>query len=278
MKKLKLLAGTAAVAFAALLCLADGTIAAEKKRVVIKGSTTVLPIVQKAAEDFRKNNRSVSITVSGDGSGNGIKALIDGIADIATSSREMKPEERKKAADKKIKVKEIVVAYDMIVPIVHPSNPLVNLSAAQLKGIYDGSIKNWKDVGGPDETIVAISRDTSSGTYEIWEEKIMKKTKVRPDALLQASNGAIVSTVAGNKKAIGYIGFGYLAKSIKPLKINDVIGTIENGKSGKFPVSRKLYLYINEETLSAETKAYIDFLQSAEGQRVVKDTGFIPLK
>lgn len=249
-----------------------------KQRIVVKGSTTVLPIVQKAAEDYRAIDRKTSVSVSGDGSGNGIKALIDGTADIATSSREMKPEEREKAAVKKIALKEIVVAYDMIVPIVHPSNPVGNLTAAQLKAIYDGSIKNWKELGGSDETIMVVSRDTSSGTYEIWEERIMNKTKVRPDALLQASNGAIVSTVAGNKKTIGYVGFGYLGKSVKALSINGVIGTIESGKSGTFPVSRKLYLYINEGTISPAARSFIDYLTGDRGQEMVKALGFIPLK
>ena len=133
-------------------------------KIIVKGSTTVLPITQKAAEEYRKANR-VSISIEGSGSGNGIKAIIDGTCDIANSSREMKDKEIAKAKDKGITVKEVTVAYDMIVPIVHPSNNVTNLTVNQLKAIYDGSITNWKEVGGKDAAIVVISRDTSSGTY-----------------------------------------------------------------------------------------------------------------
>ncbi len=245
-------------------------------KIIVKGSTTVLPITQKAAEEYRKANR-VSISIEGSGSGNGIKAIIDGTCDIANSSREMKDKEIAKAKDKGITVKEVTVAYDMIVPIVHPSNNVTNLTVNQLKAIYDGSITNWKEVGGKDAAIVVISRDTSSGTYEVWEKKIMNKTDVRKDALLQASNGALVTSVAGNPKAIGYIGFGYISDSIQPVKVNNVVGTIENGKSGKFPISRKLYMYINEDKISKEAMDFVNYLTGAEGQELVKKAGFIPL-
>lgn len=247
------------------------------KKVVIKGSTTVLPVTQKTAEEFRKLNK-VSITIEGSGSGNGIKALIDGTCDIANSSREMKAEELQSAKDKGKTVKEIALAVDMIVPVVHPSNTVKNITMAQLKAVYDGSITNWKQLGGKNENIVVISRDTSSGTYEIWHEKVMKKTDVRKDALLQASNGAIVSAVAGNPKALGYIGYGYIDSSVKALTVDNVEIKIENGKSGKYPISRKLYMYVDENKLSADAQKYVDFVLSAEGQALVKQAGFIPIK
>lgn len=259
--------------------LAIGTQACSKKksdRVTVKGSTTVLPITQKAAEAFKKKE-GISVSVEGSGSGNGIKALIDGGCDIANSSREMKAEENESAKSKGVVVKEIVAAYDMIVPIVHPSNPVKNLTMDQLKAIYDGSITNWKELGGKDENIVVISRDTSSGTYEIWHEKVMRKNDVRPDALLQASNGAIITTVAGNPKAIGYVGFGYINTSVRGLTINNIQISIENGKTGKFPVSRKLYMYINEMKLSAQAKKFIDFILSDDGQALAREAGYIPL-
>lgn len=248
----------------------------KKDRVVIKGSTTALPITQKTAEEYRKTNR-VSITIEGSGSGNGIKALVDGSADIANSSRSMKDEEKKSASEKGIKVREIKVAYDMIVPVINPSNKVANLTVAQLKAVYDGSIKNWKELGGADASIVVISRDTSSGTYEVWHEKVMKNTDVRKDALLQASNGAIVGTVTENPRAIGYVGFGYISQKIKALKVNGVEPTIENGKSGKFPLSRELYMYVNDGRLSDNAKKFIDYILSKDGQKLVKEEGFIPL-
>lgn len=248
----------------------------KRSKVVIKGSTTVLPITQKAAEAYREIEK-VSFSIEGSGSGNGIKALIDGSCEIANSSREMKDKELESAKEKGIKVKEIVVAYDMIVPVVHPSNPIKNITMDQLKAIYDGSISNWKELGGNDENIVIISRDTSSGTYEVWHEKVMQKSDVRKDALLQSSNGAIVSAVSTNKKAIGYIGFGYLNETVNPLKVNNVDGTLENGKSGRFPISRKLFMYINSEKISGQSKKFVDYLIGKEGQKLVKEAGFIPL-
>lgn len=269
-----LAAGSAAVIAASVFA---GCSRESGSKVVIKGSTTVLPITQKTAEAFRKSNK-VSITIEGSGSGNGIKALVDGTCDIANSSREMKPEEIKSAADRGRKVKEIAIAVDMIVPVVNPANSVKEITMAQLKAIYDGSITNWKQLGGKDENIVVISRDTSSGTYEIWNERVMKKADVKKDALLQASNGAIVSAVAGNPKAIGYVGYGYIDSSVKPLQVDKVEGTIENGRSGKYPISRKLYMYVDENRVSPDTQKYIDYVLGSEGQALVKEAGFIPVK
>ncbi|MEW6526093.1 MAG: phosphate ABC transporter substrate-binding protein [Spirochaetota bacterium] len=248
-----------------------------KEKVVVKGSTTVLPVTQKAAEAFYEKNKIV-ITLSGTGSGDGIKSLIDGSCDIANSSREMHAEELALAKRKGEIIKEVAIAFDMIVPIVHPSNPVSNLTLHQLKAIYEGSVKNWKDVGGNDETIVVISRDSSSGTFEVWESKVMKHADVRKDALLQASNGAILQTVSQNPKAIGYVGYGYLNDRVKPLYVNNVEPTIENGKSGKYPIARKLYMYVNEVKIKPAAQEFIDFMLSLEGQAIVKEAGFIPIK
>lgn len=248
-----------------------------RDKVVVKGSTTVLPITQKAAEAFYEKNKIV-ISLSGTGSGDGIKSLIDGSCDIANSSREMHAEELALAKRKGEIIKEVAIAFDMIVPIVHPSNPVSNLTLHQLKAIYEGSVKNWKDVGGNDETIVVISRDSSSGTFEVWESKVMKHVEVRKDALLQASNGAILQTVSQNPKAIGYVGYGYLNDRVKPLYVNNVEPTIENGKSGKFPIARKLYMYVNEVKIRPAAQEFIDFMLSFEGQAIVKEAGFIPIK
>lgn len=258
-----------------VLSMSAGAFAQSKDRVVIKGSTTVLPITQKGAEIFMKKNPGVSIVIEGSGSGNGIKAILDGTCDIANSSREMKESEFAKAKESGVAVEEIVVAYDMIVPVVHPSNPVKNLTKDQLKAIYKGEITNWKDLGGKDQSIVVISRDTSSGTYEVWSEMIMKKEDVFPRALLQASNGAIVNVIANNERAIGYIGFGYLNDSVKSLTVNEVVPTLANGKSGKFPISRKLYMYVNKKKYSANTKKFVRYLLSKEGQAAVEEAGFI---
>jgi len=162
--------------------------------IVIKGSTTVLPVAQGTLEAFMKKNPAVKMSLSGGGSGEGIKALIDKTTNIATSSREIK--KRRKlilAASKGVKPVAHVVAHDAIIPVVHPRNKVNNLSIDQLSQIYQGKITNWKEVGGDDLKIVVISRDSSSGTFESWDHFVMKKTKVTPRAQMLASNGVIVT-------------------------------------------------------------------------------------
>lgn len=243
----------------------------------IDGSTTVLPIAQKAAEAYMKEYPDVNITVSGGGSGNGIKALIDGITDVANSSRFIKNEEVKQAVEKGAYPVPFAVAYDCIVPIVNPDNPVKDLTLDQLKAIYMGQVKNWKDVGGSDGRIVVISRDTSSGTYEVWEEKVMKKERVFPGALLQASSGAIVQAISKNKNAIGYLGIGYLDNSIKALTINGVPGNEETTLNGTFPVSRPLFMF-TPGWPKGDVLNFINYvLAPQKGQKIVKEAGYVPL-
>ncbi len=150
----------------------------------------------------------VKISLSGCGSGNGIKAIIDGSTDIANASRFIKYKEVKLAHRKGVYPVPFAVAYDSIIPVVHPSNKISNLTLDKLKALYKGKIRNFKEIGGPDLKIVVISRDTSSGTYETWVKKVMKKDRVTPRAQVMASNGAIAQAVSNNKHAIGYIGIG----------------------------------------------------------------------
>ena len=244
---------------------------------VMTGSTTVLPIAQKVAEAYMKVNPHVKIALSGGGSGEGIKALIDGTTNIANSSRFIKDEEVKLAVEKGRYPVPFAIAYDCIVPIVHPSNTVKNLTMDQLKDIYMGNTKNWKAVGGPDREIVIISRDTSSGTYEVWEQKVMKKERVYPGALLQASNGAIVQSVSKNKNAIGYIGLGYVNASVKPLTVNDIKGSEKTTLDGTYPISRPLYMF-TQGWPKGDTLNFINYvLHPQKGQRYVKEAGFVPL-
>lgn len=243
----------------------------------IKGSTTVLPIAQKIAEAFMKEYPHIQISISGGGSGNGIKALIDGTTDIADSSRFIKQNEVKMAVSKGRYPVPFAVAFDCIIPIVHPKNPVSNLTLQQLREIYTGKIRNWKQVGGVDKKIVVVSRDTSSGTYEVWEKKVLKKARVYPGALLQASNGAVVETVAKNKYAIGYIGLGYLTKEVKQVKINGILGTPETALDGSYPVSRPLFMFTNGWPKKDVAKFINYVLNPYKGQKLVKEVGYIPL-
>lgn len=258
------------------LVLLVGAGSALAANIVIKGSTTVLPVAQVTMEAFMKANPGVNISLSGGGSGEGVKALIDKTADIANSSREMKKEEMALAKGKGSNPREIPVAIDAIVPIVNPRNRVSNLTLDQLSQIFQGKITNWKEVGGEDLQIVVISRDTSSGTYEAWSELVMKKAKVSPRAQLQASSGAIVQAVSKNRYAIGYIGLGYVDKSIKPLTVNGVAASEKTALDKSFPVSRFLYMYTDGEP-KGDVARYIAFVLSPAGQKLVAKEGFVSL-
>jgi phosphate transport system substrate-binding protein len=259
----------------AVFCLMAGVVFAADP-IVIKGSTTVLPIAQGTLEAFMKKNPGVQISLSGGGSGEGIKALIDKTTNIATSSREIKKEEIALAETKGVKPVAHVVANDAIIPIVHPKNKVTNLSIDQLSQIYQGKITNWKEVGGEDLKIVVISRDSSSGTFESWDHFVMKKAKVTPKAQMLASNGALVTAVAKNRYAIAYLGLGYVNKSVKPLQVDGIMGSVETALSKKYPMSRELYMYTNGEP-TGDVAKFIAFVKSAEGQKIVVKEGFVPL-
>jgi phosphate transport system substrate-binding protein len=258
-----------------IFCFMTGTALAAES-IVIKGSTTVLPIAQAALEAYMKANPGVQISLSGGGSGEGVKALIDKTTDIATSSREIKKEEITLAETKGVKPLAHVVAFDAIIPVVNPKNKVSNLSIDQLSQIYQGKITNWKEVGGEDLKIVVISRDSSSGTFESWDHFVMKKAKVTPKAQMLASNGALVTAVAKNRYAIAYLGMGYVNKSVKPVQVNGIIASVQTALSKEYPFSRELYMYTNGEP-TGEVAKFIVFVKSTEGQKIVAKEGFVPL-
>jgi phosphate transport system substrate-binding protein len=249
----------------------------------IKGSDTVLPLSQKEAETFMKKNTSAKITVTGGGSGVGIAAFVDGTTDIAMSSRKMKMSEKMKLQDAGKAFKEVTIAYDALSVIVNPTNKVSQLTREQLEGIFTGKIKNWKEVGGDDEKIVAYSRESSSGTFEFFKEHILNNKNYGTAILMMPATGAVVQSVSQTKGAIGYVGFAYIEKNVKAIKISYDKGktfiepTVENAKNKTYPVVRPLYYYYLTKD-EAKVKSYIDYILSAEGQKVVSDVGYITLK
>jgi phosphate transport system substrate-binding protein len=250
---------------------------------VIKGSDTVLPFSQRAAEAFMKADKTARVTVTGGGSGVGISALIDGSTDIAQSSRKIRFEERQKAQEKGGNVKEVFVAFDALAVIVHPSNKATNLTREQLEGIFTGQIKNWSEVGGANMPIVAYSRETSSGTYEFFKEEVMKKKDYMSGILSMPATGAIVQSISQTPGAIGYIGLAYLDKRVKAVHISYDGGktfvepSIANAKNETYPVVRPLIYYYNTAK-EATIKRFLDFTLSPEGQKIVSDLGYITVK
>lgn len=252
-----------------------------KGQITLQGSTTVLPIAQRAAELFMAKNPEVSISVRGGGSGNGIAALIDKAVQIANASRFIKFDEVKKAVANGVYPVPHRIALDGIAVVVNPKNSVDKLTITQLKKIYTGEITNWKEVGGPDMKIVVISRDTSSGTYEVFEELVLQGAKVVASALLQASNGAVSDVVSRTPGAVGYVGLGYLSDKLKAVKIGAtekayIEPSLATVQAGQYPIARNLYMFTNGWP-TGDAARFINFILSAEGQKIVKEEGFVPL-
>jgi phosphate transport system substrate-binding protein len=253
-----------------------------KQSIIVKGSDTLLPLSQAEAEEFMLKNLDQSVTVIGGGSGVGIAALIDGEVEIAMASRSMKDSEIEEAKQKGINPVETVIGWDGIAVVVNPENAVTQLTFEQLKAIYDGNVSNWKDVGGEDAKITVISRDSSSGTYEYFKEEVLEGREYRQNALVQPATGAIVQEIAQNKGAIGYIGYAYLDTSVKALALDGgegsfVPATEEKILSGEYPLARQLYYYTDGEPQGL-AKQFIDYVMSEEGQAIVSEVGYFPVK
>lgn len=243
----------------------------------VEGSDTMVNLGQAWAEVFMTENPGVMISITGGGSGTGIAALTNGTVDFANASREMKDEEITEAQGKGIEPVEHEVAKDAIAVITNPDNPVTALTLDQLGKIYRGEISNWKDVGGPDKKIVLLSRDSSSGTYEYFKEEVVgKELEYAKEAKLLPSTQAIVDETKSNPDAIGYIGLGYLTDDVKVLEIDGKAASLEAALDGSYVLSRGLYMYSNGEPAEV-MKAYLDWVLSPEGQKVVEDQGFVPL-
>lgn len=250
---------------------------AKKNQITCSGSTTVLPIAQAAAEAFMDAHPNINISVRGGGSGVGVAALQNGTVQIANSSRPMKSKELAQAKSKGVNPTPYAIALDGIAMVVNSANAVKNLSIAQIKSIYTGKIKNWKDLGGPSLPIVVISRDVASGTFEVFNEKALGGAKVDASAQLLASNNAIAGSVADTPGAIGYIGLGYVTSEVKVLTVNGVTPGDNTVKDSTYPLARKLYMYTNGKA-AGDVNKFIAFIQSEAGQKIVKAQGFITLK
>jgi len=262
----------------AALALMSMSVVMAADKIVIDGSTTVGPIAKAFAEAYMKENPDVNITVSESGSGNGAKSLINGACHIADMSRFMKDNEFAAAVDKGVLPVAHCVALDGIAMIVHPGNPLKNITMAQVKDIYTGKITNWKELGGPDVKIVMISRDTNSGTYETFEGLVMKKEKIVEGCEYVGSNGAVRGRVQSTPAAIGYVGIGFLDKSVKAVTVNGVYPTKKSIASGKYPIARPLFMFTNGyPDMGTHLFTFVNYYLTPKGQEIVESIGFVPI-
>ena len=258
------------------ISLMAGSLFAVEKKIVVEGSTTVLPIAQAAAETFMGQNKDANISVRGGGSGVGVASLIEKTCDIADSSRPIKDEELKKAAGRGVSPKAHVIAMDGIAVVVNNANGITALTKKQVKGIYTGSISDWSQVGGAAGKIVVVSRDSASGTFEAFGELALDKVKVRSDALMQASNQAVAGVVEKTPDAIGYVGLGYVTKELKAVTVDGIDCSKKTVLMKQYPYSRPLFMYTNGKPMGV-AKNFIDFILSSEGQNIVEEQGFVAL-
>jgi len=255
----------------------------------IKGSDTMVNLGQAWAEAFMQANPKVSVAVTGGGSGTGIAALLSNTCDIAELSRELKPEEIAMAKEKGFEPKQITVALDGLAVVVHPANPLSQLTMEQLAAIFSGTVSNWKEIGGADLPIVVLSREVNSGTHVYFKEHVLRRglkesqVEFAANALMLPSSQALADEVAQNSGAIGYYGMGYISAKEKALAIAKdanspyIQPTIENVVSNAYPISRPLLMVTHGEPKDL-VRRFLDFVLSPEGQKIVVKIDFVPVK
>jgi phosphate transport system substrate-binding protein len=269
-------------AVGALVVLGLVTMAAQaaEKTLQLEGSTTVGPIAEGFAEAMMAADKDLKITVKKTGSGDGIAALLDKRCDIATASRFLKDKEFASAVEKGVMPVVHTIAMDGVCMIVHPSNRVCELGIEQIRKIYSGETTNWKDLGGPDAPIVVISRETSSGTYEVFNEKVMNngKTKIVATAEYVASNPQVYNRVKATEGSIGYVGLGFVDDKVAALKVNGIMPTTKTIAVGAYPISRPLFLVTNGyPELGSLIHAFCTYYLTEKGQEIIQAKGFIPV-
>lgn len=248
-----------------------GTMHENVATISISGSTSVGPLVEKVADKYVER-KPVNIEINQIGSSAGIMNALNGVSEIGMSSRDLVKEEKKQ-------LKETVIAYDGIVVVTHPNNHVENLTLEQVKQIFTGKITNWKEVGGKDMEIVAVSREEGSGSRDAFQEIVgYSSGELVKNAIIASGNGNIKTTVANNQHAIGFISFEYMDQMIYPVRINGVEPTVENVLQQKYPLARPLLFVYKEENMTNNGRKLIDFILSPEGQKIVKNSGMIPVK
>jgi len=247
------------------------------RALVLAGSTSVQPVAELIAEHYEVGHPHHSVNVQGGGSTAGVRAALEGAADIGMSSRELKPDEAG--------LEPVVVARDAVVMVVHPSNRTTDLTAEQVRAIYSGRTSRWSDVTGPrwsderrrDDTITLVTREEGSGTRSAFEEGAMAKADITPRALVQDSTGTVRAIVASDPNAIGYISLGMVSPEVRALTYGGVVATEETVEEGSYRLARP-FLFLTRGTPSAEARGFIRFALSDEGQKLVTRAGYLPVR
>ena len=266
---------------------AEGTPGPSTTYIENKGSDTIVNLALAWAERYQSQHQDIRISVTGGGSGTGIASLINGTVDLANSSRQIKEEEIEEAKSKGTEPVEHIIARDAIAVIVHPDNPVNELTLQQISDIYSGKTTNWTEVGGEDRPIVKLSRETNSGTHVYFLETVLRlgnsddETLFSMDTLLLPSSEGIIVEVRQNPNAIGYDGLGYVPDDLKTIAIAKeeggayVLPSIATVNDKSYAIARDLYMYTNGEPTGI-VKDYLDWILATEAQEIVAELGFVP--
>jgi phosphate transport system substrate-binding protein len=256
-----------ALLWLALLFAACG--ANEAGGLTVTGSTSVTPFAEHLAELYQHSHPGTTINVQGLGSSAGIRAALDGVAEIGMSSRDLEPEE----ADQ---LDQEVIALDALAVVIHPTNPLAGLSGAQIQAIFSGQIRNWNEVGGPSQPITIVSREAGSGTFSAFEELVMQGRAITNQALRQGSNGAIRQIVAQDPNAIGYISLGIVDSTVKGLAIDSIAPSVAHVESGEYKLVRPfLFVWRKGQPLSSVASGFLEYVMSPAGQEELAKAGLV---
>ncbi len=254
--------------YLAILCfLSLLTCTQRKGGIIIAGSTSVQPFIEKVAEHFMEEHPDIVVNVQGGGSTAGIQATLNRTCDIGASSRNLKVSERG--------LRVVLIAVDGIAVIVHRDNPINDLSIEKVQAIFSGTITNWHELGGEDAEIIPVTREEGSGTRASFEEMIMGDVIISDACLVQDSNGAVREIIATTPQGIGYISVGLVDDREKALAINGVKPTLVNLMTKKYRFSRPFLLLLCEEP-RGEMKTFIDYVLSEKGQDILRSSGLIP--
>jgi phosphate transport system substrate-binding protein len=275
----KLLLATGCV----LTMSAVGVAHAARGGITVKGSDTMVILVQRWAESYMGNHKGAVIQVTGGGSGTGIAALINGTTDVCMASRPMKEDERRKLRDRfQTMGNQIAVAKDGLSIYLHESNPIRELSLAQLRSLYTGEVTNWKELGGPDVPVTLYSRENNSGTYVYFKDNVLLGRDYSPRCQTLPGTAAVVNAVARDRNGIGYGGAAY-GRGVREAAVRRdarspaVLPSAATVKDGSYPITRDLYLYTRTRPAGA-VKQFVDWVLSPEGQSLATRVGYFPVR
>lgn len=237
------------------------------RSITVAGSTSVQPFAEILAEDYFKKT-GVNVNVQGGGSSAGAQAALTKVADIGTLSRDL-------TSDEAAALTQFVIAHDAIAIVVNPANPVSALTSDQVRGIFDGQITDWSQLGGPKGKITVISREEGSGTRSAFDELLMGKAELTPRALVQDSNGSVKQTVVQDPRAIAYISLGIVDSSVRAVTVDGVMPSVETVTKKEYGLVRP-FLFTTNGAPEGSLKNFIDYVLGPEGQKILSDEGLVP--